>query len=238
MNRTYTDEEFVTAISKNITIAEALRALNLKVTGGNYVTAYTLIKHLNINTSHMLGNKLNLGKKKSELFISKSLKEILIKGSLYKSTRLKHRLFKEGILKNICSEPGCGLSEWNNKPITLHMDHINGDPADNRLCNLRILCPNCHSQTETYSGRNKTKRTTKKRTPKPKPKCLDCNKNIDRKATRCKPCAGKHIQPTKIQWPSTEDLIKMVAQSSYVAAGKNLGVSDNAIRQRIKRHPA
>lgn len=52
----------------------------------------------------------------------------------------------------ICSE--CKIDEWNNKPIVLDLDHINGLSNDNRYLNLRFLCPNCHSQTETYRGKN------------------------------------------------------------------------------------
>lgn len=52
----------------------------------------------------------------------------------------------------------CGISEWRNQPIKLHLDHINGNRDDNSRYNLRCLCPNCHSQTETFCGRNKTNR--------------------------------------------------------------------------------
>jgi len=58
-----------------------------------------------------------------------------------------------------CTE--CGISEWMNNPITLEIDHINGDNTDNRVENLRYLCPNCHSQTTTYKGRNVNKGVTK-----------------------------------------------------------------------------
>lgn len=68
------------------------------------------------------------------------------------SWALKKRLLAEGLLEERCAE--CGISEWNGRPLSLHLDHINGDRRDQRLENLRFLCPNCHSQTETYCGRN------------------------------------------------------------------------------------
>ncbi len=67
-------------------------------------------------------------------------------------THIKNRLLEAGILCNRCDH--CGLSEWRGKPLSIQIDHANGDAKDNRLENLRMLCPNCHAQTETYSGRN------------------------------------------------------------------------------------
>jgi 5-methylcytosine-specific restriction endonuclease McrA len=69
---------------------------------------------------------------------------------------IKHRLIQAGLLRNRCDE--CGLSEWRDCPLVSHIDHINGVKNDHRLENLRMLCPNCHSQTETYSGHNAKRR--------------------------------------------------------------------------------
>lgn len=64
-------------------------------------------------------------------------------------------ILREGLLEAKCYEEGCGLTEWRGKPISLQLDHINGDNFDHRIENLRLLCPNCHSQTETFAGKNK-----------------------------------------------------------------------------------
>lgn len=82
------------------------------------------------------------------------LNDVLIKGSIYKSTALKNRLFEEKLLEEKCCECGIG-PVWNDKPLKLHLDHIDGDNNNNELQNLRILCPNCHSQTETYCRKKK-----------------------------------------------------------------------------------
>lgn len=82
------------------------------------------------------------------------LENILVEGSEFNRTHLKNKLLKTGILQNKCYI--CGqLPVWNNKPLALQLDHINGISNDNRLINLRILCPHCHSQTENFAGKNK-----------------------------------------------------------------------------------
>jgi 5-methylcytosine-specific restriction endonuclease McrA len=71
---------------------------------------------------------------------------------------LKLRLFKLGLKARRCEE--CGLTTWRGGPLSLELHHVNGDGHDNRLENLQILCPNCHSQTDTWGGRNRTARAS------------------------------------------------------------------------------
>ena len=74
----------------------------------------------------------------------------------YQTFKLKRRLIDEGYLKNECSN--CGISEWNGKFLPLELDHIDGNPTNHDIDNLRMLCPNCHSQTETFRAKNKRKK--------------------------------------------------------------------------------
>lgn len=73
--------------------------------------------------------------------------------SFTNTRRIKRILIDTGVLKEQCSECGI-LPTWNGKPLTLQLEHINGINSDNRVENLTLLCPNCHSQTSTYAGRN------------------------------------------------------------------------------------
>ena len=106
---------------------------------------------LNLDTSHF--SSTAAANRASRKY---TLDEILVENSEYKNiARLKIRLVEEKRLDYVCAI--CGNNGfWNNKPLTLTLDHINGQHLDHRIENLRFLCPNCHSQTETFSGKNKT----------------------------------------------------------------------------------
>lgn len=80
--------------------------------------------------------------------------DVFTENSTYGRHRLKERIIKKSLLEYCCS--GCGITdEWNGKPIVLELDHKNGINNDNRLDNLRFMCPNCHSQEPTNSGSNR-----------------------------------------------------------------------------------
>ena len=72
----------------------------------------------------------------------------------YQTFKLRNRLIKEGIKTNMCEI--CEIKNWQGREISMQLDHIDGDSHNHRLYNLRLICPNCHSQTETYCGKNKT----------------------------------------------------------------------------------
>jgi 5-methylcytosine-specific restriction endonuclease McrA len=82
--------------------------------------------------------------------------EFYLKEGTPKNGSLRRRLLRSGLLGFMCSECGVG-QHWNGKPLSLQIDHRNGINTDNRLENLRLLCPNCHSQTENFVSKNKNK---------------------------------------------------------------------------------
>lgn len=148
-----TRENLERAVSLAQSLRQACEILGMDLHSGNsYRAVRNRIKSWGINTSHFNPWGIIPGRNKRK---KRPTEELLKKGSLVESARLKARLFKEGILKQECSWCKIG-PDWNGAPLVLQLDHINGEKYDNRLENLRILCPNCHSQTETFTSKNKT----------------------------------------------------------------------------------
>lgn len=153
--RKYTDQQFIDAVKNNFSVRNVLKSLGLAPAGGSYKLFHARVKKLGLDTSHFTGQG-HLKGKSNTWVVKIPLIDILVENSTYNSNNLRRRLISEGLLPNQCSK--CKLTDWLGEPITLHLDHISGDNTDNRLENLRLLCPNCHSQTPTYCGRNKGKR--------------------------------------------------------------------------------
>ena len=153
--RKYSREAFAEAWLSSSSIAQVAKKLGCNLTGGGYVTLKMAARELGLDDSHMTGQGWNIGwRSNPSKERALALSDILVENSTYVSIwQLKRRLLREGILEYKCYL--CGLTEWNGKPIALQLDHINGVHLDHRVENLRLLCPNCHSQTETFAGRNK-----------------------------------------------------------------------------------
>lgn len=149
----YTDSQFIDAVKESISIAGVFKKLNIRPTGGNYTHFKFTANRLNVDWSHFKGMGHLAGK--SHNWSPKiPLEKILVVDSTYSNRgNIKRRLLKDGLITYSCAF--CGINEWRNAPLSLHLDHINGDPTDHRLDNLRLLCPNCHSQTPTFGSKQR-----------------------------------------------------------------------------------
>jgi 5-methylcytosine-specific restriction endonuclease McrA len=153
--RKWTIEQLKQAVKSSPSYRQVLMKLNLVEAGGNYEQIKKYIKEHKLSIKHFKGKAWNKGLRYIGTPI-RPLKDILKKNSSFQSFKLKTRLFNAGLKPQHCEE--CGWAEESKDGyLPLELGHINGDRHDNRLENLRILCPNCHSLKPTHRGRNRIK---------------------------------------------------------------------------------
>lgn len=220
-----TKDDAIMIMSECGNIGEFLHSINERVGGSGYKRFYAFCSKYNINYNDYFKYDI-----RNTANRNKSIDDILVENSSYLHTNsLKHKLFKLDLIENKCVMCG-NIGDWCGKKLSLHLDHINGKSNDNRLENLRILCPNCHSQTDTYCGRNRTETRVRKNK---KHTCISCDNQVFKADNRCKECFLKIARKVKDR-PTKEELNNLLQTNSYVSVGKMFNVSDNTIRKWLK----
>ena len=145
------DEEFKEMIARNHSWCACAREIGLSPNGSNSrIQLKKRVDELGLSTSHF--DQTQDARNAAPKY---TLEEIMVENSTYQNiTKLKERIIRAGVIPYECAICG-NKGEWNGKKLVLQIDHINGKHFDHRKENLRFLCPNCHSQTETFSGKNK-----------------------------------------------------------------------------------
>lgn len=142
-------EDIINAVANAGCKSDVLRNLNISTKSGNFQTLEKHCKKLSIDLSHL---QYRPNRSTSEL--EKSNEEVFVINSSYSRKNLKKRIIKQNLIEYKCTK--CfNEGRWQGANLTLQLDHINGINDDNRLGNLRFLCPNCHSQTATFGSKNK-----------------------------------------------------------------------------------
>ena len=148
----YTKELLEDRVKNCYSFCELCRRLGLVPKGGNIRTIKQKLNEFNVDYSHFTGMNWNTNPK-NPVSMGTFLPNLCEHSSL-RSSHVKEQLFRMGLKENKCEK--CGLSEWQGEPLICELHHINGDSTDNRIENLIILCPNCHSQTDNF--RNKSRK--------------------------------------------------------------------------------
>lgn len=240
----YSEQDARRAIAESRSWAETLRKLGYCHTGANPKTLKKRAREWGIPTDHF---DRYAGLRQAPRRRMPPLEEILVEGSSYSRAALKRRLYEAGLKKPECELCGQG-DYWRGTRISLILDHINGVRNDNRLVNLRIVCPNCAATLETHCGRG----TRRPRAPRT---CVACGHSFLPNSTNQRYCSRecgsryprrrrqgprkpglKRPGARRIERPPREQLLAEIEELGYAATGRRYGVSDNAIRKWIREY--
>ena len=212
---TYSDQEFIQIVKQSNSYREISRKLGYSAISGDSLNIIKKrIENLHISVTHF---NCNTPVKRNE-------ENIFIENSTADQKTLRRWYLKGCYTEYKCSV--CGQEPiWQNKPLTLILDHVNGDNHDDRLENLRWVCPNCNQQLDTTNGKNRKKHQKKYY-------CIDCGAEISKGSIRCVSCYNKAKTISLEDMPvSREELKFLIRTKPFTRIGEQFGVSDNAIRK-------
>ena len=219
-----TKEQLQEAVDNAYNLTSALEYLGYnKPRAKSFYTFKKNCEDFGVDFSRLLEEKKN-----PKAYNRYSDEEIFIKNSPASQDTLRKRFVKGEYQEYKCQL--CGIDTWNGKPLTLRLDHIDGDKTNNELSNLRWVCPNCDSQLPTYC--NKGQLDEEGNPVQRHSYCIDCGKEIYYGSNRCTECQGLHSR--KVERPSREELKDLIRTKPFTVIGQHFNVADNTVRKWCK----
>jgi hypothetical protein len=222
------------AIAASLSYSEALRRLGMRPAGGNHRTLRKYAEEIwRIRVDHFDPRAANQANLRHDPI---PLELILVNGTTYSRRSLKRRLYAAGLKSRECEL--CGQGEtWRGRQMSLILDHINGVATDNRLENLRIVCPNCAATLDTHCGKNLRVVRSCARCGRPFRPQGRTQRHCSRQCGgRSEASAAAQVAARRVERPPYEQLVREITDASYLAVGRRYGVSDNAIRKWLRAY--
>ena len=243
MKEYYQKDKLEQIVNESYSFAEALRKIGLRDVGSNFKTIKKYVEEYNIDTSHFRGQTWNKGMANTDYAAYNKLENILKENTNFKSDTLKYRLVKEGLKQWKCEKCG-NEGVWEGEELVLELHHINGNHYDNRLENLQILCPNCHSQTDNFRDR---KIVENKNEIKPKERttyiceCQYCGNDFksDRKNRKfcCREHYNEYLKKEQEETPMNRENLerKMKKANSITDLANKLNTTRPTVRKYLEK---
>jgi len=215
-------KEIQELLNNSNSFVEVLEKIGLDAHSGNHRTLKERIKQDSLDIKELEKRR----KDRIGQFSIKNkipLDEIMVENSSYGTNHLKKRILDEKMLDYAC-EKCKNNGNWLGNKLVLQLEHKNGNSKDHRLDNLCFLCPNCHTQTSTYAGKNSSLKKSRI--------CIECKGPTKGKGTKCRRCASQK-QPKKF-FVTKEELQKLVEIYPLTTIGRKFGVCGNSIKKRCR----